>query len=107
LKDTPAGSEISLLRKFNKNFISRIKYLSWGIQIVLFASLIYFILQLSKYSPESVAFIDQYNYAFTIYGSLGLSMIGNFIPFFRKKSQQIIMRILGYPNQLIKEAPKT
>ena len=106
LKELPDNSELNLFRSFNTKFIRRIKYLSWIIQAVLFAGLIYLLLKLPKYSPETIQFIETYNYAFTIFGALGLSLIGNLIPAFKNKSQELIMKMLGYPSELIINSTK-
>lgn len=100
-KELPDHHELDIYRKFNAMFIRRIKYLSWIIQVVLFAGLIYLLLKLPRYSPETILFINKYNYVFTILGALGLSFIGNIIPGFRKKSEELIMSMLGYPRELI------
>lgn len=106
LKELPDNSELNVFRRFNAKLIGRIKYLSWIIQAVFFAGLVYLLLKLPQYSPEAILFIDTYNYAFTILGALGLSLIGNIIPGFRNKSQELIMRMLGYPSELIINSTK-
>lgn len=106
LKELPDNSELNIFRRFNASLIGRIKYLSWIIQAILFAGLIYLLLKLPQYSPEAILFIEKYNYAFTILGALGLSLIGNVIPSFRDKSQELIMRMLGYPSELIINSTK-
>lgn len=105
-KELPDNSELILFRNFNTKLIRRIKYLSWIIQAVLFTGLIYLLLKLPNYSPETIQFIEAYNYAFTIFGALGLSLIGNLIPVFKNKSQELIMKMLGYPSELIKNSTK-
>jgi hypothetical protein len=102
LKELTDTSELDLYNKFNDKFVKRIHYLSWIIQLILFASLIYILLNLPDYSPKVIDYIDKYNYVFTIFGALGLSFLGNFIPVFKTKSQEGIMRALGYPKELIK-----
>lgn len=102
LKELTDTSELDLFKKFNDKFVKRIHYLLWIIQLVLFASLIYILLNLPEYKPEVIKFIDKYNYVFTIFGALGLSLLGNLIPIFKDKSQEAIMRVLGYPKELIK-----
>lgn len=106
MKELPDNSELNLFRIFNTKFIRRIKYLSWLIQAILFAGLIYLLLKLPKYSPEIVLKIESLSYLFTIFGGLGLSLIGNIIPSFRKVSQKLIMRMLGYPIELISLSTK-
>jgi len=103
LKDVPDKKEVDLLKKFNANFINRIKYISWIVQAMLFGLLVYAILKLPNYSPESIKFIDKYNYAFTIFGALGLSFLGNVIPVIRNTSQKIIMQLFGYPKEMLND----
>ncbi|CAM2963535.1 hypothetical protein SAMN05444143_110110 [Flavobacterium succinicans] len=104
LKESPDKSELDMFKKFNGRFIKRITYLSQVIHVVLFGLLIYVVLKLPTYSPEAIVFIEQYNFGFTIFGALGLSFLGNFIPIFKNKSQESIMRLLGYPNELVKKS---
>src|SRR5690606_5360547 len=92
LKDVPDKKDVDLLKKFNTNFIKRIKYISWIVQAMLFGLGVYAILKLPNYSPEAIKFIDKYNYAFTIFGALGLSFLGNVIPVIKNTSQKIIMQ---------------
>jgi hypothetical protein len=104
LKESPDKSELEMFKKFNNRFTKRITYLSGLIQAILFGVLIYLLLKLPKYSPEVIIFIEKYNYAFTIFGALGLSFLGNVIPVFRDQSQKLIMRLLGYPSELAKKS---
>lgn len=106
IKEAPEGSEISLLKQFNKKFISRIRVLVWMLQIIILLGLLYALLNLPKYTPETVKLIDRYNYVFTILGAFGFTFLGNRIPFIRNKSQELIMRLLGYPKDLIKKSHK-
>lgn len=102
LKVSPDGSEVNFLKKFNTIFLQRIKVLNWIIQII---TLIVFLYVLGRYfsnSQESKAFFDKYGNIFTVLGALGLTFLGNFIPFIKKKSLEIIMRLFGYPKEFIK-----
>ena len=103
LKESPDKSELDMFKKFNGRFIKRMTYLSGVIQAILFGLLTYLLLTLPKYSPEAVVIIEKYNYAFTIFGALGFSFLGNVIPVFRNKSQELIMRLFGYPIELAKK----
>lgn len=103
LKEIPNKKDVDLLKKFNTNFIKRIKYISWIVQAMLFGLLIYAILKLPNYSPEAIKFIEKYNYAFTVFGALGLSFLGNLIPAIRNTSQKIIMQLFGYPKELLSD----
>ncbi|HFK5599164.1 TPA: hypothetical protein ACG0AT_003751, partial [Elizabethkingia anophelis] len=82
-KEASEGSEITLLKNFNKKFKVRIKILSWFLQAGIFFGLFYGLFKLPIYSPETIAFLDRYNFIFSIFGFLGLTFIGNQIPFFK------------------------
>lgn len=101
-KEASEGNEITLLKKFNQKFKTRIKILSWILQGGIFFSLIYSLFKLPIYSPETITFIEKYNFVFTIIGVLGFTLIGNQIPFIKSKSQELLMRLFGYPKELIK-----
>jgi hypothetical protein len=98
LKESPDGSEIKLLRQFNSKFLSRVKILSWVTQnfaiIILLSSLV----KLVSSNMAIKTFFDNYD---PILGVLGLSLVGNFVPIFKKKSYEILLRLLGYPKELI------
>lgn len=102
LKEASEGNEITLLKKFNQSFKTRIKILSWISQAGVFFGLIYCLFKLPIYSPETIQFIGKYNFIFAIIGVSGFTLIGNQIPFIKSKSQELLMRLFGYPKELIK-----
>jgi len=102
-KEVSEGNEISLLKNFNQKFISRIKVLSWILQASILAALIYGLLKLPIYTPQVVVFIEKYNFIFTLLGVSGFTFLGNQIPLIKNKSQELLMRLLGYPKGLIKK----
>lgn len=102
LKEANGGNEIAAIKKFNQKFKERIKILSWLIQAGVFFFLIYILFRLPIYSPETIKFIEQYNFVFTIIGVSGFTLIGNQIPYIKVKSQELLMRLFGYPKELIK-----
>lgn len=101
-KEASEGNEITSLKNFNQNFIKRIKVLSWILQTAIFFFFIYGAIQLSKYSPEIVEFLNNKEYVFNIFGAIGLTLLSNLIPFVKNKSQELLMRLFGYPKELIK-----
>jgi len=103
LKEAPEGSEIQLLKSFDSRFSKRMKVLSWVMQLLILAGIIYGLLKLPKYSPETVDLIDDYGFAFTILGALGFTFFGNQLGFIRRKTNEFTMRLFGYPNGLIKK----
>ena len=101
-KEATEGNEITLLKNFNKHFKTRIKYLSWALQAIIFFGMIYVLLRLPNYSPEVVLLIEKYNFVFTILGVSGFTFLGNQIPFIKNKSQELLMRLFGYPKELLR-----
>lgn len=104
LKESPSTSEVELLRQFDRTFRKRIKVYSWILRASVFAGMIYAVLNLPKYQPRVVDIIEQYNYAFTIFGTLGISLMSNLIPVVRSGSQRLLMLLSGYPKKLIKNS---
>lgn len=102
-KEASEGNEIALLKTFNQNFTKRIKLLSWLLQASIFFGLIYGLFKLPIYSPKSIAFIEKYNFVFTLLGVSGFTFLGNQIPFIKNKSQELLMTLFGYPKELIKK----
>lgn len=105
-KEASEGNEITSLKSFNQKFKARIKVLSWVLQAGIFFVLIYGLFKLPIYSPETITFIEKYNFVFSILGILGLTFIGNQIPFFKNKSQELLMRLFGYPKGLLQTKNK-
>ncbi|CEN45194.1 hypothetical protein [Capnocytophaga canis] len=99
-KEASQGNEVSALKSFNSNFIDRIKILSWILQTVIFFGVIYGLFKLRIYTSETVTFIEEYNYVFTLLGGLGFTLLGNQIPLFKNKSQELLMKLFGYPKAL-------
>jgi len=100
-KEASEGSEITLLKKFKKNFTKRIEFLSIFLQTVFWFGLIYVVLKLSNYSPETFAYLNTNEPIFNIFGALGISVIGNQIPFIKKISQESLMILFGYPKEFL------
>lgn len=106
LKEAPEGSEIQLLKSFESRFEKRMKVLSWVMQLLIMTDIIYRLLKLPKYSPETVDLIKNYDFAFTILGALGFTFLGNQLGFIRRKTHELTMRLFGYPKGLIKKQIK-
>jgi len=103
LKEAPEGSEIQLLKTFESRFVKRMKVLSWLIHWLIHAGIIYGLLKLPRYSPETVKLINDYGFAFTILSSLGFTFLGNQISFIKRKTYEFTMRLFGYPKEFIKK----
>lgn len=103
LKEAPEGSEIQQLKLFNSRFTKRTKVLSWILQLGLLFGLLYGLLKLPLYSPDTVKAIADYGYIFTILGAFGFTFLGNQLAFIRRISQELTMKLFGYPKGLIKK----
>lgn len=101
LKKIPDNSELESYRVFSKKFQKRTLYLVYIIQFLFYSLLVYLILNLPSYSEEAIALIEKYNYAFTLSGGLGFSLLGNLIPVFKDQCHRIVKKILGYPKELL------
>lgn len=102
-KEASEGSEITSLKRFNQEFKKRIKILSWILQAGVFFGLIYGLFKLPIYSPETIILIERYNFVFTIIGVSGFTLIGNQIPFIKDISREFLMKLFGYPQELIED----
>jgi len=103
LKEAPEGSEVWLLKSFESRFVKRMKVSSWIYQFLILAGIIYGLLELPEYSPETVDLIDDYSFVFTILGALGFTFFGNQLGFIRRKTHELSMRLFGYPKGLIRK----
>ena len=101
LKEIPRGSRISLLEKFDKKFNKRITVIFLIIQVVFFYGIISLLISLPNYNPKVIDLIEKYNYVFTFFGALGLSLIGNQVAIYKDKIKELIKMALGYPKELI------
>ena len=106
LKESPDGSEMSLLKKFNSKFQQRIKFIALLIQIVILTSFLYACMKLLSYDPQIKELFDKFNPIFTVMGFLGLGSSSLLIPAIKKNLYEILLRILGYPKELIKHEDK-
>lgn len=100
-KGSYEGSEIQLLKDFKSNFLKRIRILTWFMRTGVFVLLLYGLVNLISRIPQIKRFFENYDAIFTTLGVLGLSLLGNFIPLFNKMSYEFILRLFGYPKQLI------
>lgn len=101
LKEAPEGSEMQLLKAFSSNFQKRAKVLSWMLQLLLLFGFLFGLLKLPFYSPNIVKAISDYGYIFTILGAIGFTFLGNQIGFIRRISNEFLMRLMGFPKELI------
>lgn len=100
-KEATEGNEITSLKKFNQNFKTRIKFLSWILQALIVFVIICSLLRLPNYTPKVVSLIEKYNFVFTLLGVSGFTFLGNKIPLIKNKSQELLMRLFGYPQELL------
>lgn len=106
LKESPDGSEVNLLKKFNSTFLRRMKVLAWLIQIIILSLFLYAFLKLLSQEPLIREFFDKYNPVFTLLGILGISLSSLLIPVVKDGLYGILLQILGYPKKLIKHENK-
>jgi hypothetical protein len=100
LKVAPTGSEICLLKNFNSKFLKRVKIFSWFTQTIIFIFSLFLLVRILSYVPSIKGFFDKYNPIFTLLSILGISLLGNFIPVFKIKIYNFLLRIFGYPKEL-------
>lgn len=100
-KEPDEGSEIQLLKAFKSKFLKRIRILAFFIRTGVFILFMYGLVTLISSIPQIKYFLEKYDPVFTILGVLGLSLLGNFIPLFNKISNELILKLFGYPRQLI------
>ena len=105
-KEASEGSEITLLKIFNQKFKSRIITLSWILRTIIFYFLVYSFIKLSNISPAMVEVLNQKEYVFNLVGALGLTFFSDLIPFLKNKSIELLMRLFGYPRELIQAKNK-
>jgi hypothetical protein len=106
LKEAIPGNKIKLLKEFDIKFRKRIKYLNWFIQACVFFLFLYLLGKYLSSIPETEQFFKKYGFIFTILGALGLTISGNIIPYIKKKSANFLMKLFGYPKELIKSDKK-
>jgi hypothetical protein len=106
LKESPDGSEVNLLRKFNTKFLKRIKVLSWFVQSIILLAIFYEGFEVVSKYPTAKEFIDRIGSVLKALGIIGLSQIGNLFPVLRRKSYEIMLKLFGYPNVLIENLNK-
>ena len=106
LKESPNGSEVNLLSEFNAKFLKRIKVLSWLIQSIILIAIFYEGFEVVSKYPKAKEFIDRIGSVLKVLGIIGLSQIGNLFPVVKRKSYEIMLKLFGYPNDLIEKLNK-
>ena len=101
LKESTDGSEVNLLKEFNLKFVSRIKILAWFIQTIILIALLYGTIEIISFKPEVKAFFDKIGSVLKVFGLFGISQLGNIFPFIKRKLFEIVLRLFGYPKELI------
>ena len=103
LKDSADGSEVKLLKEFNLRFLTRIKTMAWLVQTIILISLLYGVIEIISFKPEIKAFFDKIGSVLKVFGLIGISQLGNIFPFIRMKLFELMLRVFGYPKDLIKK----
>lgn len=100
-KGAQDGNEIRLFKEFKSTFTKRIKILAWLIQTTLFVLILYGVMKFITINPQVKAYFDSIGSALKLLGLLGLSQIGNIVPFLRKFIYNAVLKSFGYPKEFI------
>ncbi len=96
-------NEIRLFKEFKKTFSNRIKILAWLVQTTLFLLILYGVMKFIAINPQVKAFFDSIGSSLKIIGLLGLSQIGNIVPFLKKFIYKAVLKSFGYPKEFIND----
>lgn len=107
LKESPDGSEISLLKQFNKTFLTRVKVFAWFIQTAILVIILYAFMKMISINPDMKVLFDKIGSVLKILALVGLSQLGNLLPVLKSKSYEILLRLVGYPKELISRLDKS
>ncbi|ULQ52158.1 hypothetical protein [Flavihumibacter fluvii] len=103
LKESNDGSEVNLLKMFNLKFLARTKVITWFVQTTILILLLYWIFKTISINPEIKNTFDKIGSVMKVLSLFGISQLGNFFPFIKRKLYEIMLRIFGYPKDLIKK----
>lgn len=103
LKESTDGSEVNLLKEFNLKFLARIKVVAWLVQTIILITLLYAAIEVISTKPEIKIFFDKIGSVVKISGLIGISQLGNIFPLIKKKLFEMMLRVFGYPKELIKK----
>lgn len=101
LKESTDGSEVNLLKQFNVKFIARLKVVTWVVQTIILILLLYGIIKIISLNPEIKNSFDKIGSVMKVLSLFGISQLGNFFPFIKRRLYEILLRLFGYPNELI------
>jgi len=101
LKESTDGSEVNLLKEFNLKFLARIKVVAWLVQTIILISVLYGTIEIISYKPEIKTFFDKIGSVVKISSLIGISQLGNIFPLMKKKLFEIMLKVFGYPKELI------
>lgn len=99
-KEIPSGSEIVLLRQFNKNFQKRIQITNWIVRSIIWFLIFTFLIFLFSQLEFSSAFFEKFGFAARVIAIIGLSQFTNLTPVLKKISETVTFRLYGYPKEL-------
>jgi hypothetical protein len=97
LKEAP---DTELLKKFQDNFLKRIKIIASIIQTITIMSLLFGLIKLFSYMPSIKNLFDNVG---TILGIFGVSILSNLIPQMKKILYNVLLQTFGYPKELIEK----
>jgi hypothetical protein len=102
LKTLPDSNENQLLKSFEIKFTKRIKILAWFIQTIILTILVYILYEVISAKPEIKTLFDRVGSIIKITALIGISQLGNILPWIKKWFYQILLSALGYPKELFK-----
>jgi hypothetical protein len=97
------GDTATKLKIFQNRFLRRTKFIGWSLQLVFLVSLLWGLSKLPYYSSETINYLNENGYIFTILGALGITFLTNQINWVKDQTHTMVMRLLGYPKELIKK----
>jgi len=101
LKEAADSVEMKLVNEFILKFSKRIRILSWLIQTLILTGLLYSLFTLISINPQFKKLFDKIGSVLKILGYIGLSQLINLLPIIKIKLTEILMRIFGYPKELL------
>lgn len=104
LKESTEGSEVNLLKEFNTKFIARLKVITWFVQTIILILLLYGVIKIITLKPEIKNLFDKIGSVMKVLSLIGISQLGNFFPFIKKKLFEAMLKLFGYPRDLLKKS---
>lgn len=104
-KESTDGIKIKLLKDFREAFTKRIKILAWLLQTTVILLILFGIIKLLTINPQIKSFLESINLELKILGLFGISQIGNISTVLKRIIYEAVLKLFGYPKDLIDEKP--